>query len=220
MSIILKGISFNYGNKKNFSNLDLEIPDLRCVVITGKCGSGKTTLAKLIAGILELKSGEIMFHSKYKGRPKIGYIFQNPDDQFIQLSIEKEIAFNLENDGIEMVEMEKIVTDQLKKYGFSNRRKDSPNSLSGGEKQKLALAGMLVSNPEILIMDEPTSFLDIVDRVEFYENIRKLQKEGLSIIWISHEEDEIYLSDYVIELENFQVKFSGERDEYICGRLK
>ena len=203
MKLRLDGIDFSYhGNQPVFKNLNLTIP-LNCwTVLTGDCGTGKTTLAKLIAGLLKPDKGSIRFENDNGSNNslEVGYIFQNPDDQFVHFNIEREVAFNLENRGASPAIVRKAVQLALESVNLWPRRENSPHELSGGEKQKLAIADWLVSKPQVLIFDEPTAFLDLPTRFELYENIRRLIVAGLSVIWISQEDYEIAFADYIIEL--------------------
>lgn len=203
MILRLDGIDFSYhGNQPVFKNLNLTIP-LNCwTVLTGDCGTGKTTLAKLIAGLLKPDKGSIRFENDngINNSLEVGYIFQNPDDQFVHFNIEREVAFNLENRGASPAIVRKAVKLALDKVNLWPRRENSPHELSGGEKQKLAIADWLVSKPQVLIFDETTAFLDLPTRFELYENIRRLIVAGLSVIWISQEDYEIAFADYIIEL--------------------
>ncbi|NLA23123.1 MAG: ABC transporter ATP-binding protein [Candidatus Marinimicrobia bacterium] len=203
MILRLDGIDFSYhGNQPVFKNLDLTIP-LNCwAVLTGDCGTGKTTLAKLIAGLLKPDKGSIRFENDndINNSLEVGYIFQNPDDQFVHFNIEREVAFNLENRGASPAIVRKAVQLALESVNLWPRRENSPHELSGGEKQKLAIADWLVSKPQVLIFDETTAFLDLPTRFELYENIRQLIVAGLSVIWISQEDYEIAFADYIIEL--------------------
>ena len=211
MSISLKQVTYSYNT--NFSvNIDLNIKEGNWVVIVGKSGAGKTTLLKLIAGILTPDTGEVEFaHDDVE----IGFIFQNPDDQILQVSLEKELAFNLENNAMPMENMRVLVEQALSDYHFDGREKSSPNALSGGEKQRLALAATLISNPDVLIFDEPTSFLDYIQKEKLYQKVSELKSSGKTVIWSSHELDEIMLADFVIEMDNGAVIFSGEREDYL-----
>jgi len=217
LNIELVDLTFHYqDNQPIFEHLNLSIPLQRWVVITGSSGAGKTTLVKLIAGLLKPNRGRITFQGNEYCRPDFhfGYLFQNPDDQLIHFNLERELAFNLENRGFEPRLMRLKVANALKEIGLSERRAESPNNLSGGEKQQLALAGMMISQPPILILDEPCSFLDIFARMNLQAKIKELRRERLSILWISQEAHEIRLADYVIGLNRGQVIFTGEVQDY------
>jgi len=218
LRIRISDLDFQY--KKSvplFNNVNLEIPLNSLVIVTGNSGSGKTTLLKLIAGLLEPVSGRISFELDGKSHNDIhfGYLFQNPDDQIVHFNIERELAFNLENRGVPSTEMRIRVEDALREYHLTDRRDDSPNDLSGGEKQRLALAGMMISHPDILILDEPCSFLDINAQIQLYRRISELRKQNISVIWISQEVHEIRMADYVIELDQGAVTWNGKSGEYL-----
>jgi len=217
LNIELFELTFHYKNNQPiFEHLSLSIPLQRWVVITGSSGSGKTTLVKLIAGLLKPDQGRIIFPGDVINRSgfHFGYLFQNPDDQLIHFNIERELAFNLENRGIEPRMMRVKVENALKEIELFERRAESPNNLSGGEKQQLALAGIMISQPQILILDEPCSFLDIFAQIDLQSKVKKLGQEQLSILWISQEDHEIRLADYVICLNQGQVIFAGEVQDY------
>jgi energy-coupling factor transporter ATP-binding protein EcfA2 len=211
-------LDFQYKiRQKLFRNINLSIPLQHQVVITGDSGSGKTSLVKLISGLLQPDKGQIVFEINGAAQRNIhfGYLFQNPDDQLIHFNIERELAFNLENRGLNFGEMQVNVTEALEEIDLIDRKSDLPNRLSGGEKQRLALAGMMITQPDILILDEPCSFLDIFTQIRLYEKIEMLGKQGVSVIWISQEIHEIRMADYVIALDRGQVIYRGNSSEYL-----
>jgi energy-coupling factor transport system ATP-binding protein len=199
-----------------FRQLNINIPISKRIVITGNSGSGKTTLLKLIAGLLIPDSGTIRFEIQGKDRPAIqfGYLFQNPDNQFIHFNIERELAFNLENRGVPPTDMHTRVTDTLQEYRLLSRRTDSPNQLSGGEKQRLALAGMMISDPDVLLLDEPCSFLDIHAQLQLYSKIDELVSRGIGVIWIGQSPYELKMADHIIVLDAGRLLFCGSRSAY------
>jgi len=201
LSIRFVDVSFSYAKKPVFSCLNLEIPEKEWIAITGNCGTGKSTLAKLIAGILRPDSGRIEFPQAPTGEvPNFGYLFQNPEDQFVHFFIEREIAFNLENWNHPIELMTQKVLENLEKIGLLDRRKDSPNRLSGGEKQRLALTGTMISEPNYLILDEPSSYLDIIAQNELIRQVETHHANGVGIFWITQNEQEKALSEFCIEV--------------------
>ncbi|MFP4547496.1 MAG: ABC transporter ATP-binding protein [Fidelibacterota bacterium] len=211
MSIILDRVKYSYGSQFSL-NINRQIPENSITILIGENGAGKTTLLKLLAGVLVPDSGKIIFDYD---NPDIGYIFQNPDDQLIQLSIEKELAFNLENQGMKQEKMAEIINTYLDEYDFQGRAKISPGYLSGGEKQRLALASTLISKPQLLIFDEPTGFLDYKQREKFYCRVKQLKAGGHTIIWATHEIDELFFADYLLELKAGQTRFWGSNTDFL-----
>jgi len=223
MRIEIANLTFQYrDNPPLFQDVNLSIPLQKWVAITGNSGSGKTSLAKLISGLIKPESGRIVFQRNEIPRNEIpntrvhfGYLFQNPDDQFVHFNIEREVAFNLENRNVDPAIMKEKVKLSLMEIGLFGRKSDSPNNLSGGEKQRLALAGMMISQPDVLILDEPCSFLDIFTQIQLYQKIEELKKKKISILWITQEDNEIKMADYVIHLNEGRVIFTGSSEDYI-----
>jgi len=223
MRIEIANLTFQYrDNPPLFQDVNLSIPLQKWVAITGNSGSGKTSLAKLISGLIKPESGRIVFQRNEIPRNEIpntrvhfGYLFQNPDDQFVHFNIEREVAFNLENRNVDPAIMKEKVKLSLMEIGLFGRKSDSPNNLSGGEKQRLALAGMMINQPDVLILDEPCSFLDIFTQIQLYQKIEELKKKKISILWITQEDNEIKMADYVIHLNEGRVIFTGSSEDYI-----
>jgi energy-coupling factor transporter ATP-binding protein EcfA2 len=215
LSIRFIDVSFSYAKKPVFSRLNLEIPENKWIAITGDCGTGKSTLAKMIAGILKPDSGRIEFPQVPSVEyPNFGYLFQNPEDQFVHFFIEREIAFNLENRNYPIETMMRKVHENLEKIGLFDRRKDSPNRLSGGEKQRLALAGMMISEPKYLILDEPSSYLDILAQNDLIQSITTLHANGVEIFWITQNEREKALSEFCIEVSDGDARCFPTKGSY------
>lgn len=210
--IEIKDLCFSYPKapKKTLNNINLQIKAGQWVALIGHNGSGKSTLAKAIDGLLVPQSGQIFVdgqlldaQSVWEIRKKIGMVFQNPDNQFVGADVEGDIAFGLENQGIERSEMVKRVNEALKAVDMQAFAKHEPVRLSGGQKQRVAIAGVLALQPKIVIFDESTSMLDPKGRHEIIDLIRKLnQEKGFTVISITHDIDEAALADRVIVLDD------------------
>lgn len=219
----IENLSYQYAesNRKALSDIDLEINAGEWISLVGRNGSGKSTLARLIDGLLEPGQGKIWIDGLplnedriWDIRSKIGMVFQNPDNQFVGATVEDDVAFGLENQGVPRDEMIQRVTGALKQVDMEAFRKKEPNRLSGGQKQRVALAGVIAMTPKILILDEATSMLDPEGRREVLETIQKMKSlYQLTIISITHDIDEVILSDRVIVLQDGQKVMEGTPEE-------
>lgn len=230
--ISFQSISASYSDIQNekviFDDFSLTIQPGEFITIMGPNGSGKSTLAKLAVGLLPLNSGSILVdnleltphkHDNLTAiRRKIGFVFQNPEHQIIATSVEREIAFGLENIGVEREEMVARVDEMLKLFKLEKYRKSSPNLLSGGEKQRVALAGVMAMQPECIIFDEPSSLLDFQARLDLL-NLMKTMHENPSgdsrrtIINFTQFSEEALFSDRLIILNHGQICFDGQPTE-------
>lgn len=219
----IENLSYQYAesNRKALSDIDLEINAGEWISLVGRNGSGKSTLARLIDGLLEPGQGKIWIDGLplnedhiWDIRSKIGMVFQNPDNQFVGATVEDDVAFGLENQGVPRDEMIQRVTGALKQVDMEAFRKKEPNRLSGGQKQRVALAGVIAMAPKILILDEATSMLDPEGRREVLETIQKMKSlYQLTIISITHDIDEVILSDRMIVLQDGQKVMEGMPEE-------
>ncbi|MFD1421709.1 energy-coupling factor ABC transporter ATP-binding protein [Lactiplantibacillus songbeiensis] len=168
------------------------------VAIVGHNGSGKSTLAKNLNGLLAPVSGKITIDGQVLSeqtvwdiRRKIGMVFQNPDNQFVGATVEDDVAFSLENQGIPRDEMLSRVAEALAQVDMQDFATREPARLSGGQKQRVALAGMIAARPQILILDEATSMLDPEGRAEVLQTIRQMKADSdLTVLSITHDIDE------------------------------
>ena len=187
------------------------------VSILGHNGSGKSTLSKLIIGLLKANEGEIKVdglvlneETVHEIREKIGIVFQNPDNQFVGVTVEDDIAFGMENLCFDREEMIKRIKEYSEKVSMSEYLKKEPHNLSGGQKQRVAIAGILAMNTEIIIFDEATSMLDPKGRDSIMEYIEELKSLGVTIITITHDMKEAVHSDKIIVLKEGEVIASGK----------
>ena len=182
-----------------------------CVI--GHNGSGKSTLAKLIAGLMLKESGSIVIdgieqneETIEKIRPKIGIVFQNPDNQFIGSTVKDDIVFGLENMQIESEKMDDIILKYAKEVNMLEFLDKEPSNLSGGQKQRVAIAGILAMNPELIILDEATSMLDPQGKKEIKDLVFRLHEESnKTIISITHDIEEALHADRVIVLSEGKI---------------
>ena len=205
MPIEIKELSFSYDSKPFIDNLDLKIDDGEMVGIIGNTGCGKSTFVRLIAGLIKSDSGKIIidgdditnkkFNKKILRR-KLGIVFQFPEMQLFEQTIEKDIFFGLTQYKLTYDEKYKRAKEALELLGldFEKIKDKSPLALSGGEKRKVAVAGILVCKPKYLIFDEPIAGLDCNSRDSFMKLLLALKQNGTTIIIISHNTD--YLAEY------------------------
>ncbi len=205
MPIEIKELSFSYDSKPFIDNLDLKIDDGEMVGIIGNTGCGKSTFVRLIAGLIKSDSGKIIidgdditnkkFNKKILRR-KLGIVFQFPEMQLFEQTIEKDIFFGLKQYKLTYDEKYKRAKETLELLGldFEKIKDKSPLALSGGEKRKIAVAGILVCKPKYLIFDEPIAGLDCNSRDNFMKLLLALKQNDTTIIIISHNTD--YLAEY------------------------
>ncbi|WP_125568080.1 energy-coupling factor transporter ATPase [Companilactobacillus insicii] len=213
--ISIKDVTYTYPDSEApaIKNLSLDIHSNEWLSIVGKNGSGKSTLTKLIDGLIECDSGTIEIAGQiineeniWEAREKIGIIFQNPDHQFVGATVEDDVAFGLENQGVPRDKMVKEVNEALKMVDMQEYKTRDPQSLSGGQKQRVAIAGVLATKPQIIIMDESTSMLDPNGRKTVLDLIKRLRHEqNMTIISITHDIEETQLSERIVVLNDGQV---------------
>ena len=217
--IELKNVSFRYDNTVEEYQIDtvsFHVKQGEWLSIVGHNGSGKSTVVRLIDGLLEAESGEIYVDGKqltretiWEIRSKIGIVFQNPDNQFVGATVEDDVAFGLENQGIPRGEMLQRVEKAIDQVGMLEFKDREPSRLSGGQKQRVAIAGIIALRPTIIILDEATSMLDPEGREELMAVMRELQKKfQLTIISITHDLSEIALSDRTLVFQKGKLESS------------
>jgi energy-coupling factor transport system ATP-binding protein len=205
MPVVLEKVSFTYAPGTPFETvalqeIDLQIADGEFIGIMGHTGCGKSTLLQLIAGLISPSRGRVMIdgcdinardYNRDVLRKKLSMIFQYPDYQLFETTVEKDVAFSLKHNGLSAKEVKDKVRRALEAVGFSYAgvRFLSPLGLSGGERRKVAIAGALVTEPKILILDEPVAGLDPRGRKEFLEIITRRNKAGTTILMVSHDAD-------------------------------
>ena len=219
--IVLDNCFYSYSNsleEKVLSGVSLRVEAGSFISVIGPNGSGKSTLAKLLNGLYIPSSGIVEvdgLSTKEKKnipqiRRKVALLFQNPDNQIVGDTVEDDTAFGPENLGLDRDEITKRVEDSLSKVGLLEKRKMSPNTLSGGEKARLGIAGVLALNPEVLVLDEATAMLDPEGRKEVMAILQDLWRyQGKTIILITHHPEETIYGERIVVLDKGEIKLDG-----------
>lgn len=230
MAIIeAKELTYTYpiGEKPAFEDVNLQISKGEFVIITGPSGCGKTTLCRCFNGLIPhfyggKLEGEITVcglcvrdHPTYEIAQYVGMVFQNPENQLFALSVEKDVAFGLENLGVSREEIRRRVDWALKITGTYDLRNRAPYELSGGQQQRVAIASVLAMNPEVIVLDEPTSFLDPIGAEQIFKVINRLNKDlGITIVLVEHRLDMISkYADRVVIMQNGRIVLDGDPRE-------
>ncbi|MBN1154169.1 ATP-binding cassette domain-containing protein [candidate division KSB1 bacterium] len=239
--IQLNQVSFEYKNDEgNLSELaldgiNLEIREGEFIAVMGRNGSGKSTFARCLNALLVPTAGEVIVDHMLTSdrdnlieiRRKVGMVFQNPDNQIVSTTVEREIAFGLENLGVSTPVMHEVVEGTLRRFRLEEYRKHPPHLLSGGEKQRLALAAVMAMNPKYIVFDEPTAMLDPISQQELLnilydiksENLKKKTTDQITIIFITQFPEETLRSDRVLILNKGRIAFD-DRPEYVFQNIK
>lgn len=208
--ITLDHVSYSYHEEKRpaLSNINLEIFQNDWVTILGRNGSGKSTFGRLLNGLLIPTEGEVKVHhlstskeeNVWEIRKKVGMVFQNPDHQFVASTVRDDIAFGLENIGLDRLEMVERIERYSTMIGIESLLDSEPHRLSGGQKQRVAIAGVVALQPDVIVFDEATSMLDPIGRKEVLETMKTLHENGCTIVTITHHMDEALLGNRVVVL--------------------
>lgn len=199
--------------------VDLDIKEGEFIVILGSNGSGKSTLARQMNAILTPSEGYLWVDGKdvsdpdriWDVRRSVGMVFQNPDNQIVADVVEEDVGFGPENIGVPTDEIWERVMDSLRSAGMLEYRTHSTNKLSGGEKQRVTIAGILAMQPKCIVLDEPTAMLDPVGRKEVRAAVQELnQKKGITVLWITHFMEEAIGADRVYVLDQGKIVLHGE----------
>ena len=222
--IDVKNLSFRYKESQEYydvKDITFHVKRGEWLSIVGHNGSGKSTTVRLIDGLLEAESGEIVIDGQrlteenvWNIRRQIGMVFQNPDNQFVGATVEDDVAFGLENQGLSRQEMKKRVEEALDLVGMLDFKKREPARLSGGQKQRVAIAGVVALRPAILILDEATSMLDPEGRRELIETVQGIRKDyDMTIISITHDLEEVAMSDRVLVMKKGAIESTSSPRE-------
>ena len=222
--IDVKNLSFRYKESQEYydvKDITFHVKRGEWLSIVGHNGSGKSTTVRLIDGLLEADSGEIVIDGQrlteenvWNIRRQIGMVFQNPDNQFVGATVEDDVAFGLENQGLSRQEMKKRVEEALDLVGMLDFKKREPARLSGGQKQRVAIAGVVALRPAILILDEATSMLDPEGRRELIETVKGIRKDyDMTVISITHDLEEVAMSDRVLVMKKGEIESTSSPRE-------
>ena len=220
----VKNLSFRYKESQEYydvKDITFHVKRGEWLSIVGHNGSGKSTTVRLIDGLLEAESGEIVIDDQrlteenvWNIRRQIGMVFQNPDNQFVGATVEDDVAFGLENQGLSRQEMKKRVEEALALVGMLEFKKREPARLSGGQKQRVAIAGVVALRPAILILDEATSMLDPEGRRELIETVQGIRKDyDMTVISITHDLEEVAMSDRVLVMKKGSIESTSSPRE-------
>lgn len=227
MSIILDHVNYIYGADTPLAmhalkDVCLQIKDGEFIGVIGHTGSGKSTLMQHLNGLIRATNGHIYYNGEdiydadydlKKLRSKVGLVFQYPEHQLFEIDVFSDVCFGPKNLGLDKKEAELRAFDALKKVGFPEKLfYQSPFDLSGGQKRRVAIAGVLAMKPDVLILDEPTAGLDPKGRDEILSLVKNLQKEtGMTILLVSHSmEDVAEYVDRIVVMNQGSVMYDGD----------
>lgn len=218
--IIASNLSYAYPEAQKFAvnDVSLRVKQGEFLAILGHNGSGKSTLAKLFNALyvptkgsvwvcgLDTKDDDLVFDI----RQHAGMVFQNPDNQIVATVVEEDVAFGLENNGVEPAQIRIRIKEALDAVQMGAFAKKAPHMLSGGQKQRVAIAGVLAMKPDVIILDESTAMLDPSGRKEVMNTVHRLNKEeGISVVIITHYMSEAATADYVLVMDEGKLAMSG-----------
>ncbi|MFZ2537280.1 MAG: energy-coupling factor transporter ATPase [Oscillospiraceae bacterium] len=234
--IEITNVSFEYNHNSEeaepvevLHNINLTIKEGSFVAILGHNGSGKSTLAKHLNAILQPTEGTVIVDNIdtsndeliFDIRQQVGMVFQNPDNQIVATIVEEDVAFALENLGVEPTEIRKRVDSALKEVDMFEFREHAPHQLSGGQKQRVAIAGVIAMRPKCIVLDEPTAMLDPKGRREVIKTIKQLNTENkTTVIYITHFMDEAVEADRVIVIDNGKILFDDTPEVVFSNVVK
>ena len=217
-------VSFQYDeeSREAVRDVSLTVPRGAFYAILGQNGSGKSTLAKLMNGLYQPTKGDVTVcgmdtkdeKNTWEIRRRAGMVFQNPDNQLVATVVEEDVAFGLENIGVPTADMPGRIEKALTDVGMLSFLHRAPHTLSGGKKQRVAIAGVLAMRPEAIIFDESTAMLDPRGRQEVMAAVQRLNREmGITVLWITHFMEEAAQCDRVFVMHDGQILLSGTPKE-------
>ena len=228
-----RNVTYTYPGapKPSIADVSIDVEKGEFTLITGPSGCGKTTLCRCFNGLIphfyqgEMKGETVVSglnvseHPIYELAKHVGLVFQNPENQLFALSVEKDVAFGLENLGVPREEMRQRVDEALNLTEIYDLRERAPSELSGGQQQRVAIASVLAMQPEVLVLDEPTSFLDPLSAKKIFEVIRDLNRKlGITVVLVEHRLDlTARYADHIIVMDEGKVVMDGDPHEILCS---
>ena len=206
--IELQGVGVTRGEREILSGIDLALAERRIGII-GRNGSGKSTLARLLNGLEAPTRGRVTLDGKAGGkalRRQVGFVFQNPDNQIVYPIVHEDLAFGLKGLRLGAEEVRARIDAVLDRFGITHLRNRLTHELSGGEKQMIALAGVMVMDPRVIVLDEPTTLLDLCNKRRFMEAIRALEQQ---VVMVSHDLDLLADFDRVLLIAEGGIRADG-----------
>ena len=235
MPLELKSVNYTYSKgtpfaHKGLSEVSVRVSDGDWIAVMGPTGSGKSTLLQHMNGLLKPDTGEIMLNNENihssKGclevaRKKVGFVFQYPEHQLFGSTVYEEVAYGPENFGFEGIEKQVATAMAAVGLDFAKYKDRSPHELSGGEKRRVALAGILAVNPQVIALDEPTAGLDPNGKKMLFDTIAALNRQwGVTIIWVTHEISEIsMMANKLLVIDRGRIVLQGPVREILANPL-
>ena len=205
--IEIQNVSLTLDDNPILHEVTLTLAEKR-IAIVGSNGSGKSSFARLLNGLRKPSEGRVLvdgYDTQTEGRKvrrRVGFVFQNPDNQIVYPIVEEDVAFGLKNLGVPVAEREQMVDEVLNRYGLLSKRKQPSHTLSGGQKQLLAIAGVLVMKPAYVVLDEPTTLLDLRNKLRVSQAIDGLDQTA---IMVTHDLDIVENFDRVIVFDQGRI---------------
>ncbi|MFB6169911.1 MAG: energy-coupling factor ABC transporter ATP-binding protein [Haloarculaceae archaeon] len=212
-----RALTHRYGETAALSSVSLSIPDGEFVLVVGPNGSGKTTLVRHFNGLLMPDDGEVLVDGTpvaddlVAARTAVGMVFQDPRDQLVAATVGADVAFGPENLGLSREAVDRRVADALDAVGMAGRREERVHELSGGERERVAIAGALAMEPGHLVLDEPFTGLDFPARESVVDHLAALHADGTGVVVVTHDpRDVLDLADRVVALADGDVVLDAD----------
>ena len=217
--IELRGVGHVYGDRVVLSDIDLRLTERR-IGIVGANGSGKSTFARLLNGLVVPTAGTVLVDgldtrtSVREVRRRVGFVFQDPDAQIVHPTVAEDVAYGLENQGVPPAERAERVAEVLERYGLAGHADHPAHLLSGGQKQLLAIAGVLVMRPARIVFDEPTTLLDLINTRRVAQVIDRLEQQ---VVVVTHDLDLLDGFDRVLVVDDGRVVTDGPPESAVAA---